>query len=437
MSKLKRKIYKNGATLIYKKNKKRHTSVVAGFVFGKNRDNYPEPTAHFCEHMFFKETKQKSTQTLNEAMQNTFSMYNGRTNLFYTEIDFCRSNKIIEPCFELASEMLLETKFSKKNIDSEKGVIKQELVRKLNNPDKLFYFTYARCLRDYYNKNTMVLGSEQEIDEIDAKTLKKFKDEVFISQNFVITIQGGISFYKAKRLAEKYFIKKLNSDPKFSVDRTMNLIINKKGNLLVEKYPFKKAICSIAIKIDKDLNNLKNEQISYMLCMICNGLSGKILNRLRDKGLVYSAGMSSNFKDDETIKIDFACSDQCVNKCIDEIGKVLYDLKTNLVDEKLIETKKKNQKYQRDEKTTLIYPSNLFNLYLRYGYESLTKKYHKKSKKLFQAVTPQDIKDFCNNIFSNPENLYVAILTGSDENNFYNYEKMQKILIKNNNKKTK
>ena len=51
------KNYKNGATLIYRHERRKHTSVTAGFIFGKNRDNYPEPTAHFCEHMFFKETK--------------------------------------------------------------------------------------------------------------------------------------------------------------------------------------------------------------------------------------------------------------------------------------------------------------------------------------------------------------------------------------------
>lgn len=93
-----KKVYKNGATIIYKKHKRKSTSVVAGFVFGQNRDKYPEPTAHFLEHMLFKATKNKNEKELREAQLNTFSsMKNGSTSLFYTEIDFCRSNKALVP----------------------------------------------------------------------------------------------------------------------------------------------------------------------------------------------------------------------------------------------------------------------------------------------------------------------------------------------------
>ncbi len=54
---IKVKNYKNGATLVYSKKKRKHTSVVAGFVFGRNRDKFPEPVAHFCEHMFLRKQK--------------------------------------------------------------------------------------------------------------------------------------------------------------------------------------------------------------------------------------------------------------------------------------------------------------------------------------------------------------------------------------------
>jgi len=52
---IKIKKYSNGAELIYKKRKRKHTSVRAGFVFGKNRDKYAEPVAHFCEHLYMQE----------------------------------------------------------------------------------------------------------------------------------------------------------------------------------------------------------------------------------------------------------------------------------------------------------------------------------------------------------------------------------------------
>lgn len=435
MRTFKRKIYKNGATLVFKKTRLRHTAVVAGFIFGKNRDKYPEPTAHFCEHMFFKETESKNSNELSTAISETFPRNNGRTGLFFTEIDFCRSNKALEPCFKLASEMLLNTKFSKKHIESEKGVIKQELVRKLNNPDMIANFTFFRCTRSLYCQNTAVLGSEQEISNIDAKTLKKFRNDIFVSQNFTITIQGGISYQKAKRLAEKYFIKQLKSNPDFPVDKTTNIISDKQGNLLIENYPFKKSICKIGIKLEPEANTLKNRQIANMLCGICNSTTGILLKMLRDNGLVYGAGMWYKYtKEESMIGIDFSCSDDCVNKCIDKIGKIFNNLRTTLVDENIIETKKKNSKLASDEANKQIYPSTLFARYLSDGYECFTRKYKKQMKKLYYDITPQDILDFCNQVLTKPENLYVSILTGSEKDNFYTYEKMQKILFKANKK---
>lgn len=428
----KKKVYKNGATLIYKHFKRRHTSVVAGFVFGKNRDNYPEPTAHFCEHMFFKETQDKSVAQLKDEMLNVFSMYNGRTNLFYTEIDFCRSNKAIEPCFKLAAEMLLNTKYSSKTIKTEKGVIKQELVRKLNNPDAISYYAFSRCIYSKYNLNTNVLGSEEEIEQVSAKSLKKFKDETFISQNFIITIEGGISFNKAKHLAEKYFINKLKSNPEYPVDQSITYPVDKPGNLNIEYFQFNKANCKIGIKLDKEIESVENDNYISMLCSICNNLNGKLMSKLRDNGLVYGVSMWADcIPENYMIGIDFGCSNENVNKVIDKIGELFRELKTTKIDQSLIEIKKENKKLSKDENIRRLYPSNLFRNYLFYKDDIFSKKLRKESKKIYEDITSDDIQTLCQKIFNKPENIYMSILTNASPESFYNYEEIQKILTSN------
>lgn len=428
----KKKVYKNGAILIYKHYKRKHTSVVAGFVFGKNRDNYPEPTAHFCEHMFFKETENKSVSQLKQEMLNVFSMYNGRTNLFYTEIDFCRSNKAIEPCFKLSAEMLLNTKFSAKTIESEKGVIKQELVRKLNNPDAISFYTFSRCTSSKYNLNTNVLGSEEEISQVSAKSLKKFKDETFISQNFIITIEGGISYHKAKRLAEKYFIKKLKSNPNYPVDKSMIVPLDKPGNLNIEYYQYNKANCKIGIKLGKELESIENDNYLSMLCSLCNNINGKLMSKLRDNGLVYNTNMWVDcIPSDYMIGINFGCSNENVNKVIDKIGELFRELKSTKIEQELIERKKENKKLNKDENVTQLYPSNLFRRYLFYKDDIFSKKSKKENKKIYNSITSDDIQSLCQKIFNSPENIYMSILTNASPDSFYSYEEIQKILTSN------
>lgn len=432
----KKKIYSNGATLIFKHRKRKCTSVVAGFAFGSNRENYPEPTAHFCEHMFFIETENRSKETLKQDMLNTFSMKNGRTNAFYTEIDFCRSNKVLEDCFALSSDMLLNTKYEAKYIKSEKGVIKQELVRKLNNPDALSYFALLRATTSKDIKNSLVLGNEDEIEAVTAKSLKKFRDETFISQNFVISIEGGISFLRAKHLAEKYFIKKLKSNPSYPVDQSILFKQTREGNLNIENYPFKKSICRIAIKINPEFESQLTEKSALMFCSICNGINGRLLSALRENGLVYSAGLGyDTVPTQNVLHFDFSCSTENVNKVIDETGKCFEEFRTTLVEEELIKQKKKNEKLLKDEMMSKIYPSNLFTNYLAFGDRILSKKHRKTDKKIFDSLTPNDVQNFCKMVLTKPENIYVAILTDGSEKDFYTYEEMQKILTSKPQKK--
>lgn len=427
------KIYKNGATLVYKKHHGlKKTSVVAGFVFGENRDNYPEPTAHFCEHMFFNETNSLSNQQLKTAMKNTFSMKNGRTDKYYTEIDFCRANKALEPSFKLASDMLLNTKFSNKHINSEKGVIKQELVQRLSNHDALSKILVNKTLCEKYYSNTMVLGSKEEIDAITPKTLKKFRDDCFISENFVISVEGGISYTKAKRLAEKYFINKLKSNPNFPVDKNIISKTTRTGNMLVDYFSAPNSTCTIIIKLDKSLETEKTMAISNMMGYICNSIAGKLSGRLRDKGLVYTAIYQYSLVPNDYLSlIKFNCSSENINKCIVEIGKLIHELKTTKIENDILNDYKRNNKLSKDERTISIYPSRLFIQYLTFGEESLSKKRNKRIEKIFDSLTPEDIQQFCQEAFSVPENIYVAILSDKKPETFYTYKQIQDIITQN------
>lgn len=429
---IKVKKFKNGATLVYRHRKRTYSSVVAGFVFGRNRDKYPEPSAHFLEHMFFQETENRNKKQLSQEQSAILPKSNGGTNLFYTHIVFMRANKAIEPCFKLTSDMLLHTKFSKKLIESEKGVIKQELMGRLNNQNIRFGRAQARSLASQYTNNSYIIGSEEEIEAISAKDLQKFRDDNFISENFLITIEGGISYFKAKRLARKHFINKLKSNPFYPVDHTVQPDFDLKGNMNIESFPISKAKCSIVIKIDESLENIKTEQTLRMLRRLCNQFPGGLLqSKLREKGLVYSAYLSPDcgIKNHWTFNVYWECMPNNFNKCIDTIGQVFKNLRTNLIDAKLVEQEKQQALLAQDETCPApIYPSKLFDNYLRYGVEYYSKEVKKQSKKCFNSLKPQDIQTLCKNILSNPENIHVTVLTEKTDFDFYDYPTIQKIL---------
>lgn len=356
-------------------------------------------------------------------------MLNGRTNLFYTEIDFCRSNKALEPSFELASDMLLHSKYSKNNVETEKGVILQELEKRLNNSSSFLRNCYKRTTRTTYNTNTCILGSREEIEKVTAKELKNFREETFVSQNFLITIEGGISYHKAKKLAEKYFIKSLKNDLKYPSDWTYTLEIDKQGNLNIEKFDFKRAKAIILFKLDEEMSTIKNDMTMRMLCNICSGADGLILGKLRDLGLVYETYVNYfDVSKNHGFCIEFSCTNENVNKVIEEIGKALKKLKENPIPEEIISIELRNFKLWNDEYVKNIYPSHLFEEYLITKEKMFDKRLSKQKMKFFKHVTPADIQEFSKKAFSKPENLYISMITSEKPETFYSYEQMRKVL---------
>ncbi|MBE7076243.1 MAG: insulinase family protein [Clostridiales bacterium] len=426
---IKIKRYKNGATLVYKKRKENCTTVSAGFLFGSNRDNYEEPTIHFCEHMFFKETENKNEEQLQDAMSKTFTMYNAATTTFYTYIDFCRSNKVLEDCFKLSSEMLLQTKYKAKTVNSEKGVIKQELVRRQTSPYAKIQSANMRILTTNYHSETQVLGSAEEIDNITPKKLKSFRDKNFISQNFYIAVNSKLPFFKIKKLSEKYFINSLKSDPNYPVDKTVFSNFDKNGSLCIENYPYEKAMCKLTIKLKELGDPIKTTNLLHMLAQISNGITGELFKRLREKGLVYDVYVNYYKMPIFAFEINFECTNENVNKVLDKIGEIINQWKTIPFSEDLISQKKLNAVLSTDETNPPhVYPSALFSTYLTNRKDIFTKRYAKDNKKAYNNITPADLQNFCQKLFSNPELVYVTILTDQPSEKFYNYEKIQKII---------
>ncbi len=434
---IKEKKYKNGATLIYKKTKTKNTAVSVGFVFGKNIKNHPAGVAHFCEHMFFQETENRDYDTLKKDKNDIFShKVNGYTSTSYTYLDFCRSNKIIEPCFELASDMLLNTKFSQKCVDAERGVIKQEYKLKNSYYENTMYAASQNLLNSNIFKRTCEgLGSLEDIEAITPEMLKKFRDENYVSQNFLIAIKGGISYHKAKRLAEKYFINKLRSNPEYPIDNNLDMYkITNSGRMNRVFVNANTTTINILIKLDELKDKklaLKHLQAAKYFISLSNSADGLLVGKLREKGLVYKSycRLNSN-KFYSAFVISLSTSNDNVNKAIDTIGEFFKQNRNFPLDEDIIKKMHLNEKYLQDELESVPnYPNTLFSSYIMSKREELfSKKYMKEKKKIKDSITAKDIQDFCAYAFTKPDNVYVTIGTNLPKEDFYDYFDIQRIL---------
>ncbi len=429
----KEKKFNNGAILIYSKVKRKHTAINAGFVFGDARQNYSNAIPHFCEQMLFNGTQKHNKEELTQIIDQTFSFkLNAITTLFYLYVTFCRSNRVLKPCCEVVSEMLLNTKFVEETLEKEKGVIKEESRTILNSPIELLSYAKDRTYYNKYTENMVEIGTEEEINAVTVEALQKFVDDIFISGNFIISIQGGISFFKAKQLAKKYFVNKLRNDNKAVCEKNIVRELDKPGNLNVEYGETKNAMCVLMFKIDKEFENMKTKKILQMLTRIYSGINSGLLGKLRDEGLVYNLNISYTASEKSFYRfyINWQCSESNVNRCIDLIGKFFRELRTsNIITDEVLKQEREKMKIEKDEASSVdIFPSFCISDYLFFGNQN--KNYYKKLNKALKNLKAQEILDFCQKAFVKKENIYMTILCKDKTQKFYSYEEIQDILTK-------
>ena len=83
-------------------------------------------TAHFLEHTLFKKTASRNNTEV-ERDRNKIAFLNASTGMDYLIVKFFRTNKLIEKTMAFASDILTNSVLDDEYMDSEKGVIKEEL----------------------------------------------------------------------------------------------------------------------------------------------------------------------------------------------------------------------------------------------------------------------------------------------------------------------
>ena len=197
---------KNGGILIYSKTKLNNCSAVeVGFSVGANQDK-KMGTAHFLEHTLFKKTKNRSNEEV-EADRNRIAFLNASTSMDYLLVKFFRTNKLIDKSMEFARDVLINSVIDDEYIETEKGVIKEELNMCLDNESRdVFVANIKQAMSNAKFASDIVGKSEKNIDSIKFKDLISFKNKHFIGNNFIVSMVTSLSKSKAKRLINKNFV---------------------------------------------------------------------------------------------------------------------------------------------------------------------------------------------------------------------------------------
>lgn len=181
---------------------------VSGLAGSLWEDEHELGSAHFMEHMVFTGTKKyPSIRELRALISDIGAFSNGFTSFSGMTFFAKTLRKDMEFAFDYLSQLVLFPLIKDEDIVKQKGVISQELSRRLDNPVNNFYFNAHQNImfQNNHRRSIPVLGTHKSINSISKDTLVKFHSHNFNANNFALTVCANVSKDIVIDLAKKYF----------------------------------------------------------------------------------------------------------------------------------------------------------------------------------------------------------------------------------------
>ena len=195
---------KNGATVLLDHvDGVRSASIGLWFRAG-SRDETPQEAgaAHFIEHMLFKGTASLSSAELAGRMDDIGAEANAFTSRDCTNYYMRVLDKRMPEAAELLADMLFNSRFDEGDMDTERGVILDEMRMYEDMPDDVANEMLVRtCFPGALG--APVLGSRESVEALTRSGLLGFKSRHYAGPGTVLAVSGRFDDGNASALADR------------------------------------------------------------------------------------------------------------------------------------------------------------------------------------------------------------------------------------------
>lgn len=434
------KIYKfpNGAILIYKKRKICNaTSIYSGFLAGHLYNDGFWGLPHLAEHMLFKGTNKRSYEDIMRD-RTKITFLNARTNSYCLCTNFFESNRRIEECFEFASDVLLNTKLDEERLQTEIKVVLEERNKDINIDNKNIDYRHKKFFNsDDPVTNDFIFGTEEILKNITTQTISDFYKKHFVADKFIMVATTSLSFNKIKKLAQKYFISKLNeSDFPSEIKQVIHYDYKDKENVNIIKNDETGVKFKISFSFNVD-DYLNIEDDYNPLCLAHNLFynENSFHNLTRKEGLSYNA--SSQFSTNGLNKVMLynyyiqTSSIENVDRIFELINLSIKHIKKVGVSQEYIDDFIQNELIIEDKVLPIKYNSTtdyLLHDFIHHG-KFFTKTRKEKIKKIKQ-VNQNDIKKYIDLLFNKKNKVFITFMGNFDETKIKSIKEYKKMIFK-------
>ena len=301
--------------------------------------------AHFTEHTLFKGTAHKSSSVINGYLDRL----GGELNAYTTKEEIVLHATVLKEDLPKACSLLMEiatsATFPENEVDTERGVVIDEIKSYKDSPSDDVYDRFEEKLFKGHPLSMPILGTAKSVKAITSEELRRFVREKFVPGSMSFTIVADLDEKRLEsgvmKMCSKFFGDiACSSTPEerpkpVTLDNVFNDVITKKNheaNAVVGGYA----------------PSLYEEKDRLATALMSNILGGPAMNSilnsiLREKhGWVYGVESSyTQYADTGILAISLGCERENLDRCLRAIDKEIAKLQTNELTEKKLNAAKK------------------------------------------------------------------------------------------------
>lgn len=224
--------------------------------------------SHFIEHIVFKGSEKRSGFEIAEGMDEIGAQVNAYTTKEYTFFYVKALDYQILKGADILFDMIRNPRLDKNDIETEKGVIIEEIAMCEDDPSDVCYEINEQSLFSSTSLSLQILGTRDTVSSFKKEDIEKHMSENYLPERMVIGVGGSFDEDEMLEKIKEYF----------------SSLKNKNKPLSYGAVPFNSAYT---------LKNMPTEQNHIMLCFNGVGIEHEELYSLQLVMFILGTGTSS------------------------------------------------------------------------------------------------------------------------------------------------
>ena len=325
----------------------------------RDEDGFGNGIAHFAEHTMFRGTARKSASVISSYLDRL----GGELNAYTTKEEIVLHATVLKEDLGKAAgllfELATEATFPDAEIETERGVVLDEIISYKDNPAEDVYDKFEGMLFEGHPLGLPILGTAASVRRIKPEDLRRFARTFFVPARMAFTVVADLDEKvmekRVLRLVEKLF-GDFSTRPDGLGRNDKTIVISSGAEGGVEKstwaLPFSKTVDKRNHEVNAVIGNrapsLYDPEDRITAAVLCNILGGPASNSLLNKilreknGWVYGVECTyTQYADTGIAAITFGCDKPNLERCLSTLDKILAHIREVPLSERTLKAYKK------------------------------------------------------------------------------------------------